>query len=61
MLVLQSGLQRLGYDCERNGRYDERLASIVTAFQRHWRPSAVHGIADGETRARLMGLLRLPR
>ena len=61
VLVLQSGLQRLGYDCERNGRYDERLASIVTAFQRHWRPSAVHGIADGETRARLMGLLRLPR
>ena len=61
VLVLQSGLQRLGYDCERTGRYDEHLAAIVTAFQRHWRPSAVHGIADGETRARLMGLLRLPR
>ncbi len=61
VLVLQSGLQRLGYDCERTGRYDEHLTAIVTAFQRHWRPSAVHGIADGETRARLMGLLRLPR
>ncbi|HEX4095943.1 MAG TPA: N-acetylmuramoyl-L-alanine amidase [Caulobacteraceae bacterium] len=61
VLVLQSGLARLGYDVERDGRYDERLQKVVTAFQRHWRPSAVHGIADGETRARLMGLLRLPR
>jgi len=61
VLVLQSGLARLGYEVERNGQYDERLAKIVTAFQRHWRPEAVHGVADGETRARLMGLLRLPR
>ena len=61
VLVLQSGLARLGYDVERDGQYDERLATIVTAFQRHWRPEAVHGVADGETRARLMGLLRLPR
>jgi N-acetylmuramoyl-L-alanine amidase len=61
VLVLQSGLGRLGYEVERNGRYDEALAKVVTAFQRHWRPEAVHGVADGETRARLMGLLRLPR
>ena len=61
VLVLQSGLVRLGYDVERSGHYDERLAKVVAAFQRHWRPAAVHGIADGETRARLMGLLRLPR
>ena len=61
VLALQSGLSRLGYDVERNGRYDEALAKVVTAFQRHWRPEAVHGVADGETRSRLMGLLRLPR
>jgi N-acetylmuramoyl-L-alanine amidase len=33
------------------------LAAIVTAFQRHFRPERVDGIADDETRARLAGLL----
>ena len=61
VLALQSGLARLGYEVERTGRYDETLVTVVAAFQRHWRPAAVHGVADGETRARLMGLLRLPR
>ena len=61
VLVLQSGLARLGYEVERTGQYDDALAKVVAAFQRHWRPGAVHGIADGETRSRLMGLLRLPR
>jgi N-acetylmuramoyl-L-alanine amidase len=31
----------------------------VEAFQRHWRPGQVDGIADGETRATLMGVLQL--
>ena len=61
VMVLQSGLNRLGYDVERSGAYDDALALVVKAFQRHWRPAAFHGVADGETRARLMGLLRLPR
>ena len=61
VLALQSGLARLGYEVDRTGRYDQTLATVVTAFQRHWRPAAVHGVADGETRARLMGLLRAPR
>ncbi len=61
VLALQSGLTRLGYEVDRTGRYDEAMATVVTAFQRHWRPDAVHGVADGETRARLMGLLRLPK
>ena len=32
---------------------------VLSAFQRHWRPDRVDGIADGETRARLVGLLQL--
>jgi len=32
---------------------------VVRAFQRHWRQDRVDGIADGETRARLIALLRL--
>jgi len=59
VLTLRSGLARLGYDCLRSGAYDADLAVVVRAFQRHWRPGRVDGTADGETRARLMALLRL--
>ena len=59
--VLQSGLLRLGYDCPRDGDFDRETATVVTAFQRHWRPAQVDGAADGETRARLMALLRTER
>ncbi|HLK26070.1 MAG TPA: N-acetylmuramoyl-L-alanine amidase [Caulobacteraceae bacterium] len=58
VFALQAGLTRLGYDCAPSGDYDEATATIVSAFQRHWRPTAVDGVADGETRARLMALLR---
>ena len=59
VFVLQAGLTRLGYDCAPSGEFEERTATIVRAFQRHWRPMRVDGVADGETRARLMALLRL--
>ncbi len=58
VFALQAGLSRLGYDCAPSGVYDEITITIVEAFQRHWRPSQVDGIADGETRARLIALLR---
>jgi len=58
VFALQAGLTRLGYDSAPSGRYDAATAIIVTAFQRHWRPARVDGIADGETRARLVHLLR---
>jgi N-acetylmuramoyl-L-alanine amidase len=59
VFALQAGLTRLGYDCAPSGEYESRTATIVRAFQRHWRPALVDGMADGETRARLMALLRL--
>ncbi|WP_282009694.1 N-acetylmuramoyl-L-alanine amidase [Brevundimonas aveniformis] len=59
VVVLQAGLNRLGYGLEQTGVYDEATRLTVTAFQRHWRPENVDGIADGETRARLVGLLQL--
>ncbi|HZC17621.1 MAG TPA: N-acetylmuramoyl-L-alanine amidase [Caulobacteraceae bacterium] len=58
VFALQAGLTRLGYDSAPSGRYDEATATIVSAFQRHWRPDRIDGAADGETRARLMALLR---
>jgi N-acetylmuramoyl-L-alanine amidase len=59
VFALQAGLTRLGYDCAPSGEFEPRTTSIVTAFQRHWRPRQVDGIADGETRARLIALLKL--
>jgi N-acetylmuramoyl-L-alanine amidase len=59
VFALQAGLTRLGYDCAPSGRFDAHTKAVVTAFQRHWRQEQVDGVADGETRARLIGLLRL--
>jgi N-acetylmuramoyl-L-alanine amidase len=58
VFALQAGFTRLGYDCPPSGDYDDDTATIVAAFQRHWRPARVDGVADGETRARLVQLLR---
>jgi N-acetylmuramoyl-L-alanine amidase len=59
VFTLQAGLTRLGYDSAPSGAFDAATATIIRAFQRHWRPARVDGVADGETRARLIALLRL--
>lgn len=59
VFALQAGFTRLGYDLPPSGKFDADTTAVVRAFQRHWRPERVDGIADGETRARLIGLLRL--
>ncbi len=59
VFALQAGLHRLGYEPLPSGRYDAETARTVAAFQRHWRPERVDGEACGDTRARLMAILRL--
>jgi len=59
VFALQAGFTRLGYDLPPSGRFGLDTAAVVRAFQRHWRPEKVDGVADGETRARLIALLRL--
>lgn len=59
VVVLRAGLHRLGYGLQPGGTYDEETAATVRAFQRHWRQGRVDGVADGETRATLMGVLQL--
>ncbi len=59
VFALQAGLTRLGFDLPPSGRFDAATTVAVCAFQRHWRPERVDGIADGETRARLIALLRI--
>jgi N-acetylmuramoyl-L-alanine amidase len=59
VFALQAGFTRLGYDLPPSGKFDADTAAVVRAFQRHWRQERVDGMADGETRARLIALLRL--
>jgi N-acetylmuramoyl-L-alanine amidase len=59
VFALQAGLTRLGYDLPPSGRFDAQTTAVVRAFQRHWVQTRFDGVADGETRARLIALLRL--
>jgi N-acetylmuramoyl-L-alanine amidase len=59
VFALQAGFTRLGYDLPPTGRFEADTTAVVRAFQRHWRPATVDGIADGETRGTLIALLRL--
>ncbi|ODN66217.1 putative peptidoglycan binding domain protein [Methylobrevis pamukkalensis] len=47
-----------GYDIEASGIYDDATRIVVTAFQRHFRPERVDGIADVSTIETLHLLLR---
>lgn len=55
--ALQAMLALYGYGVEVNGRYDEDMAIVVSAFQRHFRRSQVDGVADGGTILTLRNLL----
>ena len=57
--MLRAGLHRLGYGLQPGDAYDDETRITVEAFQRHWRPSRIDGVADGETRATLRGVLQL--
>ncbi len=57
IIALQNDLASYGYDIRANGRYDEQTSAVVRAFQRHFRPALVDGIADAGTQAMLAALL----
>ncbi|MER2536294.1 MAG: N-acetylmuramoyl-L-alanine amidase [Rhizobiaceae bacterium] len=57
VLALQEGLARYGYEIEASGRFDARTGIVVAAFQRHFRPRRVDGIADRSTVETLRRLL----
>jgi len=54
---LQQALSRYGYGIPINGKYDGATMEVVTAFQRHFRPARVDGIADHSTLVTLQALL----
>lgn len=57
--ALQSMLSLYGYRADIHGRYCEVTEGSVAAFQRHFRPERVDGIADMSTVATLHRLLSL--
>ena len=54
---MQEALKRYGYGIEVNGKYDGPTMEVVTAFQRHFRPERVDGVADRSTLTTLESLL----
>ncbi|MCJ2033934.1 N-acetylmuramoyl-L-alanine amidase [Methylobacterium sp. J-068] len=60
--ALQAMFALYGYDVPVTGRFDDRTGAVVTAFQRHFRPARVDGVADASTITTLRDLIAaLPR
>jgi N-acetylmuramoyl-L-alanine amidase len=57
VLRLQHALHSYGYAVEETGSYDEATREVVAAFQRHFRPARVDGIADASTLLTLRALI----
>jgi N-acetylmuramoyl-L-alanine amidase len=55
--VMQDTLSQYGYGLTVNGTYDSATYDVVAAFQRHFRPERIDGIADESTRSTLRDLL----
>ncbi|WP_309085274.1 N-acetylmuramoyl-L-alanine amidase [Chelativorans sp.] len=54
---LQRQLAAYGYGIAPSGQFDKETETVVAAFQRHFRPARVDGIADPSTRDTLARLL----
>lgn len=46
---LQKALAAFGYQIQADGHYGPQTVAVIAAFQRHFRPTNVDGIADAET------------
>ena len=55
--AFEEGLARFGYGVP--PEVDVPLATVVAAFQRHFRPAKIDGVVDAETETRLAALLEL--
>ena len=56
---VRRALSDIGYGVAPAGPLDPALATVLRAFQRHWRPETVNGQADAGTLARILGVARL--
>jgi len=53
LLAVRANLAAIGYRVAPAGGHDDTLATVLRAFQRHWRQEAINGLADEGTRARV--------
>jgi N-acetylmuramoyl-L-alanine amidase len=56
---VRRALATVGYDVAPEGPLDPALATVLRAFQRHWRPEAITGQADAGTLVRLLAVSRM--
>jgi N-acetylmuramoyl-L-alanine amidase len=49
VITLQAALKKCGYGIPVTGEFDETTRDVVTAFQRHFRPARIDGVADNST------------
>lgn len=56
---VRRALAAIGYRVAQEGPLDQALATVLRAFQRHWRPEAITGQADDGTRARVLAVASL--
>jgi len=56
---VRAALATVGYEVAPEGALDPALATVLRAFQRHWRGETVNGQADAGTLARLLAVARL--
>ena len=54
---MQTAFAKYGYGIPVSGKYDGATMEVVAAFQRHFRPARVDGVADHSTMATLHALL----
>lgn len=54
---LQASLRDYGYGIEATGIFDDATRDVIAAFQRHFRPARVDGVADTSTIDTLVQLL----
>lgn len=57
VVALQTSLRTYGYGLALTGTYDSETHDVVAAFQRHFRPQRVDGLADASTCRTLHDLL----
>ena len=55
LAAVQMALARYGYELRPTGQMDPETRAALIAFQRHFRPARIDGLADTETRALIYG------
>ena len=58
---VRAALLDIGYGVAPEGAFDVALATVLRAFQRHWRQEAITGEVDAGTLARLLAVQQLAR